>query len=417
MSKYTSKFTGAEIDGKLSKVNQEYTIGEKTKLAALENYDDSELVAAVSELETNKANKNDVYNKTETDNAITAKVAELVAGAPEEFDTLKEMSDWLTEHEDSAAAMNTAIQKNAADIANNKSAIESNDNDIAEVKNDDLIFRSTVGFQSKNILKNFTSATTKESAGITYEISDDGTVVCNGTTTSAHSYCYLGGYFEIAEENSFVLSGCPLGGSERNYALQLYKQSTPNDTIEINEYGDGYTKTLAKDVYQGVIVIRANQTVENLTFKPMLRLSGTDSTYTPYVPNIVDRLNDKLGKTETAAAAVLDGAGGNIAAQFASIYGLGTLIPSNSDLNDSAYIVPGAYRAASNAIATSLQNCPVQRGFRLEVREIIYSGIVVRTIYPHTPNGEFYMQYVTSDGFGKWYKFSGEEVTTSATAE
>lgn len=58
----------------------------------------------------------EVYNKTEVDELITAKVAEIVAGAPEDFNTLKEMSDWLAEHEDSAAAMNTAIQKNADDI-------------------------------------------------------------------------------------------------------------------------------------------------------------------------------------------------------------------------------------------------------------------------------------------------------------
>ena len=51
-------------------------------------------------------------------------VAKVVAGAPEEFDTLKEMSDWLLEHEDSAAAMNLDIQElkttkvNIADVYN-----------------------------------------------------------------------------------------------------------------------------------------------------------------------------------------------------------------------------------------------------------------------------------------------------------
>ena len=51
-------------------------------------------------------------------------VAKVVAGAPEEFDTLKEMSDWLLEHEDSAAAMNSDIQElkttkvNVADVYN-----------------------------------------------------------------------------------------------------------------------------------------------------------------------------------------------------------------------------------------------------------------------------------------------------------
>ena len=58
----------------------------------------------------NKANMSDVYTKTETDNKITLKVAEIVADAPEDFDTLKEMSDWIASHENSAAEMNSEIQ-------------------------------------------------------------------------------------------------------------------------------------------------------------------------------------------------------------------------------------------------------------------------------------------------------------------
>ena len=40
---------------------------------------------------------------------LETKIAEVVANAPEDFNTLKEISDWITEHADSAAAMNTEI--------------------------------------------------------------------------------------------------------------------------------------------------------------------------------------------------------------------------------------------------------------------------------------------------------------------
>lgn len=60
----------------------------------------------------------------EVESKVTEKVAEIVAGAPEDFDTLKEMSDWLLEHEDSAASMNSAIQKNAEDIETANENIE-----------------------------------------------------------------------------------------------------------------------------------------------------------------------------------------------------------------------------------------------------------------------------------------------------
>lgn len=48
---------------------------------------------------------------------VAATVAQIVADAPENFDTLKEMSDWITQHEGSAAAMNAAILQNAAALA------------------------------------------------------------------------------------------------------------------------------------------------------------------------------------------------------------------------------------------------------------------------------------------------------------
>ena len=51
-----------------------------------------------------------------TNKSVAEEVAKIVAGAPEEFDTLKEMSDWLTQHEDSAAAMNSAISDNKTAI-------------------------------------------------------------------------------------------------------------------------------------------------------------------------------------------------------------------------------------------------------------------------------------------------------------
>lgn len=57
------------------------------------------------------------YTKPQTDAKITEKVAEIVADAPEDFNTLKEMSDWIASHEESAAAMNSAIQQNTTAIA------------------------------------------------------------------------------------------------------------------------------------------------------------------------------------------------------------------------------------------------------------------------------------------------------------
>lgn len=48
---------------------------------------------------------------------VTAKIAELVANAPEDLDTLKEIADWISTHANDASAMNTQINTNKSDIA------------------------------------------------------------------------------------------------------------------------------------------------------------------------------------------------------------------------------------------------------------------------------------------------------------
>ena len=54
---------------------------------------------------------------------VTAKIAEIVANAPENLDTLKEIADWISTHANDASAMNTQIQTNKNNIATNTSDI------------------------------------------------------------------------------------------------------------------------------------------------------------------------------------------------------------------------------------------------------------------------------------------------------
>lgn len=50
-------------------------------------------------------------------------IAEIVAAAPESFDTLKEISDWISTHASDAAGMNSQINTNKTDIDNLKKLI------------------------------------------------------------------------------------------------------------------------------------------------------------------------------------------------------------------------------------------------------------------------------------------------------
>ena len=56
-----------------------------------------------------------IINRITTE--VTAKIAEIVANAPEDLDTLKEISDWISSHANDASAMNTAILANTEAIS------------------------------------------------------------------------------------------------------------------------------------------------------------------------------------------------------------------------------------------------------------------------------------------------------------
>ena len=62
-----------------------------------------------------------IINRITTE--VTAKIAEIVANAPEDLDTLKEIADWISAHANDAAAMNTAISTNTSDIATLKTTV------------------------------------------------------------------------------------------------------------------------------------------------------------------------------------------------------------------------------------------------------------------------------------------------------
>lgn len=64
--------------------------------------------------------KIDVLNGTGTGSVskqVNDAVASIISGAPEAFDTLKEISDWIAAHPEDTTAMNTQINKNKTDIA------------------------------------------------------------------------------------------------------------------------------------------------------------------------------------------------------------------------------------------------------------------------------------------------------------
>lgn len=255
----------------------------------------------------------------EVERKVTEKVAEIVAGAPEDFDTLKEMSDWLKEHEDSAASMNSAIQKNAedivtananisknaSDISASNTNIQKNVDDITAVKNDVAINRTTLGTQCKNLFKLKQNAGyTQTVSGVSYTFNGDGSITASGTLTGEAALNFSEIYLEAG---TYRIS------SSKFFNVQIYKsggyvcgsQATPEGKIiTINEAG-----TYSFRWYWG-----GTGTVVNTTVYPMLTYADvSDVNFKPYAPNldtrisVLETLSDVVYKNNKSSYCSIDG--------------------------------------------------------------------------------------------------------------
>jgi len=134
-----------------------------------------------------------------------------------------------------------------------------------------------VGGAGKNKLP--LTATTQTINGVTFTPNSDGTITVNGTATGHVVYNLY--YADVScPYNGYILSGCPLGGSGTTYDLRVSDVTTTSST----ETGTGTTINLTDTgQWSAQIIVRNGVTVNNLVFKPMIRLATeTDPTFEPY---------------------------------------------------------------------------------------------------------------------------------------
>lgn len=131
-----------------------------------------------------------------------------------------------------------------------------------------------VGGAGKNKLPNNWSSATVN--GINFTVNEDGTVTANGTATANATFYYD---TEMAISQNMIMNGCPSDGSASKYVMLARTTTNGYRTDD----GSGVTIKNGLVINRFAIVINSGQTVNNLEFKPMLRLaSETDTSYAPY---------------------------------------------------------------------------------------------------------------------------------------
>lgn len=141
---------------------------------------------------------------------------------------------------------------------------------------------------AKNLLPN--NVTSQTINGVTFTVNADGSVTVNGTAT-ANTNFRLVPYADIVDTylslwtgKPLRLSGCPSGGSGNTYALEMFYNDGQGHWLR--DFGDGVEVSIPTSGLTDVnpnIMVKNGVTVNNLVFKPMLRLaSDPDDTYQPH---------------------------------------------------------------------------------------------------------------------------------------
>ena len=107
------------LEAKVGDVPEDKTV---VQMIADSMYDDTAVKASI------KANTDAITvlngsGEGSVSKQVSDAVAAIVADAPEAYDTLKEISDWISNHADDAAAMNSQINTNKTDIASLKALV------------------------------------------------------------------------------------------------------------------------------------------------------------------------------------------------------------------------------------------------------------------------------------------------------
>lgn len=124
-------------------------------------------------------------------------------------------------------------------------------------------------------------ATTATENGVTFTVNRDGSVKASGTAT-ANTYFQVG-TCKLTGGVTYALTGCPAGGDNGVYGLELMPiSSVPMGAFF--DYGEGYEFTEQSGMsYEASIVIWSGQTVD-LLFEPMIRDAriASDSFVKPF---------------------------------------------------------------------------------------------------------------------------------------
>lgn len=267
----------------------------------------------------------------------------------------------------------------------------------AELTNENKSQQSEINYAvnagAKNLLK--VTAKSGSSYGLTREVYDDGTITL--TTGQAQNNPTLVGVSSeiVIPKGNWILSGCPSGGSDSTYRLDVRRSGTA--TVLAEDTGGGGTLTLSEDTTCSVFIrVAYNYSVSNLVFKPMIRSAAiTDATFQPYAKTNRE-LTVLTDEDRESLVELVDGGGKNLlkvgAVGVSNIYGTtyennGVTYTLNSD---------GTVSLSGTASEESHTNLRLSNGSVLTIDDFC-NGNYVLSGCPSGGRGVFNLRARTAD--------------------
>lgn len=280
--------------------------------------------------------------------AVTAKIAEVVANAPEDLDTLKEIADWISAHADDAAAMNTQITENKNNIATNTS-------DISALKTSVAGKADKVHTHTKAQITDFPTSLKNPNA-----------LTINGKTYDGSSAVDAG------------VQTVSNGGTGVTTQLDINKAFIGNLAEGTSDVTDG---TEFVSSYASNNGFSAPEAVND----PFRRKFSTVWNY------IRGKISSVLGLTK-------DNYGGKASTAGTADKLKSTQIPDGADLNN--YHTPGFYHAIDN---TNYANAPITN-FTLQVIQLM-GFYTFQVLYAYGSNLIYTRSFIYVNGHMSWTKW------------
>ena len=276
-----------DIDSVVKTINNDGTIIVRSSKVYFDE-DNQTLETKLSEMTTdiNKHNEqfSKYYTKEETTDIVKTTIGETSIAELNDGEAIKTSLNTVintaNSHTQTIEDIETNLRENYSTTNQTKSEIsQTKDSIMLSVEN----LSSVVGGSGKNLLNNVAESTVKND--LEFTVHTDKTVTVNGTP-SVYTYLKLG-EFDVEIDKTYRISGCPTGGnSDSGYFLLSQGENNYFETGEGFEFKSNLNET--RTLYIGV---RANCTIDNLLFKPMVTFANISNLeYEPHTNTVDEKI-------------------------------------------------------------------------------------------------------------------------------